>query len=237
MRSLFLGFLALVAGLIGNPAPGQAQSLHPVDMDGVTLNLVVPEGYCVLDDSDPEQAALRALYDPYENSRQRPVLFFIACGLLTAPDTAPFVLQTGTEDIGLYIYDDVWTELLQGRHAVRVLYIDFIEEIYGGAPIGFLRNDLKARFEASNDPMKSAMLVYETDLGGADRTALYQILRIEAFHDGEKSLFGGALGDTLVRQRVVQAVLLRRIGDEGELEPMRDEIEDLMDELLDANPE
>jgi hypothetical protein len=77
LRRIVLPLAALcVACASPETVTTRAQADLAVDLDGKTVNLVVPSGYCALDEHNPEQSALIDRYYPADRSKFPPILLY-----------------------------------------------------------------------------------------------------------------------------------------------------------------
>lgn len=206
--------MIFLAGLVTPSAHGQ--SLVEVNVDGQSINLVIPEGYCRLSDSNPED---KSLLDPFRQRLSNTSRILLAYARCASPESPAEERMSGLNMLGMYS-------------------IPFHRKNYLALSLEFQRRDLP-EFEAAL--RKRGLADYPAD-ANADTPAEY-ILGREEFAvymgttrkawDGRRGTWGVA-GFTWTRGYFMQHFTLT-ISSTNRIPQMRRQQEEIMKSLRDAN--
>jgi hypothetical protein len=229
---LFHG-LILAWAIYASTGFAHAQTIHPVDLDGTTINFVVPEGYCVLDRTNP---AHRTIFDHYygeDDATIRVVLFFVECEGLGAFTTIDESLDR-VSDNGVYytnLNPDGSVKTFPGLD--RTAFVKYFAEQLPDLPLAIARAELSDALDETGGP---PVEFFQSGLTEYDADALYVTLLATSEVTGEARIVGGSAATTFVHERGIFLGLSRLMDDKDAIDRLSDEARQLMAAFLVANP-
>ncbi len=232
MRRL-IGAIVLSVALATSAAPALAQTIHPVDLDGKIVNLVVPEGYCELDRSNPRHREIFEHYYGDDDSGIRVLGFFVECEGLSEFTTIADDLDR-VADNGVYYTDlnpDGSVKTFPGMD--RGEFVRMFAELLPELPLAVAKQSLREALEESGNP---PMEISQSGLTDYDSDALYMSMIGTAELSSGRRIVGGSTASTFVHERFIFLGLSRLMENEDSIERLSDDARQLMADFLAANP-
>ena len=234
MRSYF-GVLALaVASCVAGA--GHAQTVHPVDLDGDTVNFVVHEGYCLVDTDRPAEKFMFEKTSANLGPGMELIIWFVRCEHLEKMrlgfDDALF------EDYGLYsagVVPDGGFE-----HVEHVSRADFLKEVHRQMPsvnIDQIAANVTERTRENMLDPDASVQVLEFGTTGFNEDAVFVTLSMIAQLYGQQVPVSGGGGVTLMNRRIVMVMLYEVTEEPAALLALDARSRRFIADWLDANPD
>lgn len=236
MRYLRIALCATML-LLSPGVSAKAETVVPIDLDGATVNFVVPDGYCVLETSRPAEFAVFETMQKVFGPSNKLLLWFIRCDELE-------LLRLGlSEDESFQDYGQYFSPTDENGRAAEIAHVQratLIKAMSRELPkfdidVAVAETNERAR-EAFNDP-DATIGVQAFGVVGHDDNALYinAVAEVEAIGVRQKMIGSGAL--TLINSRLVNLSLYRVNDGAGRLKELDRDARELVGRLLAANPD
>jgi hypothetical protein len=235
MRAIF--GLILAGAVYVSTGSAHAQTIHPVELDGETVNFVVPDGYCVLDKNRPIERMAFDLVDQSLAGRSRLILYFTACHVLqafrediqNAPEFDPF----GVYFVPIY-------ENGSFKKETRLSRSEFAAEMFTAFPTVDVESAMEETVAQSKEILADPTADLDVEYFGAteyDKDAVYLSFRGIGTTFGESARVFGEGNATLIHQRAIATMLYSLENGAASRAELLQDSRSLLAELLDANPD
>lgn len=228
--------LILAGALFVSTGSAHAQSIHPVDLDGETVNFVVPDGYCLVDTDRPVEKFMFEKVGANLGPGMELIIWFVRCEHLEKMrlgfDDALF------EDYGLYsagVVPDGGFE-----HVEHVSRADLLKEVHRQMPsvnIDQIAADVTERTRENMLDPDASVQVLEFGTTGFNEDAVFVTLSTIAQLYGQQVPVSGGGGVTLMNRRIVMVMLYEVTEEPAALLALDARSRRFIADWLDANPD
>jgi len=216
--------------------PAHAQTTHPVDLDGETINFIVPDGYCLVDTDRPAEQVMFQLLDKTLGPDNELIVWFVRCEQLEKLRLG--FTDSMFSDYGLYI------AVVQPDGAFLsvdyLLRADVVEELSRQVPFLDIKQLSASTTQRAQETLRDPNASVEIDefgTTGFDEHAVYMTLTGTAQLLGTQVPVVGAGGSTVMNRRLVSVMLYLITDEPGILVELDATSRRFIADWLDANPD
>ena len=239
MRANAFGLLVLVMPVLASLSkPVEAQEVITADLDGVSIDLVLPESYCPLDLDNPDERTIFDFYDGQRSQASTIILFFLECEELASLRRDGLGDVIALEDYGMYsVGSDTDGRIKTHPEMSRDQFVREAGkafEVLDGEAVEQLAGDRFADIQSTPDSSVDFQTFGTT---GQDENGVYLAVVVEAEVLGHRYLIAGASALTLLKDRQFLVTLSRNYDRPAVVSDLQREIRDLLAAFLAANPD
>lgn len=221
----------------GLTAPARAQETIAVDLDGATVQLVIPTGYCFLDSTNPIDKAVLDFYQENRAKSSRILAFFQECdGLaqLRAEGIGEVIILP---DYGYYIVGLKDQEIAVYPELTRTAYAREFAAALGAIDSDTVAAEMEKRLDDIDTLENSSVEFQQIGVTDHDDDAAYLLIVADTRLRGRSQLITGSGAMTLVQDRAIGLMFSRFYDDPTAIDAVQRDAKALLRDFLAANPD